>query len=128
MIRMILTVLFVIPFSLGFAADYQLTSPDQNIEVEVQLQEKIYYSVLFKGERVMQFSPLTLNVDGNTLGENAEVQNAETRQVDESIETVWGRRSDIRDFYNELTLQCGAIFQSNSAPIITALPIGLSPI
>ncbi len=92
--------------SFVFAADYRLDSPDKNIRVDIQVQEKIYYSVLFKGERVMQFSPLTLTVEDGVLGADAEVVEAEKRQVDETIQTVWGSRNEIRDFYNELTLQC----------------------
>jgi len=96
--------------SFVFAADYRLDSPDKNIQVDIQVQEKIYYSVLFKGERVMQFSPLTLTVEDGVLGADAEVVEAATRQVDETIETVWGSRNEIRDFYNELTLQCRGDF------------------
>ncbi len=97
--------LFVL-LSTAFASDYQLASPDENILVEVRLREKIYYSVLYKDERVMQFSPLTLTVDEKILGADAGVRHAETRQVDESIETVWGSRNTVRDYYNQLTLKC----------------------
>lgn len=94
----------------AFATDYQLSSPDERIQVQIQLREKIYYSVVYKGDRVMQASPLTMTINGKKLGANPEILKAHTTTVDESLATVWGRRKNIRDYYNQLTLDCAGNF------------------
>ncbi len=81
-----------------------LTSPDKNISVDVQIKEKIYYTVSFKGERVLEASPLTLTINDVVLGANPKVVNVDLKKVDESIQTIWGSRNEIRDNYNQLTL------------------------
>ena len=45
------------------ASDFKLISPDKNITIEVILKEKIYYTVSFKGDRVLEASPLTLTLE-----------------------------------------------------------------
>ena len=39
------------------AAELKLISPNRKISVDVLLKEKIYYTVLFKGKRVLEASP-----------------------------------------------------------------------
>lgn len=90
------------------AGDYQLTSPDGEIQVSIQLKEKIYYSVTYKGQRVMQASPLTLTINGKKLGAAPKVVEVAEQSVDQNLNTVWGRRTVIRDHYNELVLNCSA--------------------
>lgn len=81
-----------------------LTSPDKNITVEIGLKEKIYYTVLFKGERVLEASPLSLTLETAVLGANPKVANSKLTSIDEVIKTVYGSRKEIRDNYNQLTL------------------------
>jgi len=83
---------------------YKISSPDKNIEVNVNLKEKIYYSVSFKNENVLAFSPLTLSIDQSVLGANPQVLSVNEDKVDNTIQTVWGSRSQIRDNYNQLTI------------------------
>ena len=45
------------------AGDFKLISPDKNLAVEIKLKEKIYYSVTFKEERVLEASPLSITID-----------------------------------------------------------------
>ena len=81
-----------------------LTSPDKNITVEIGLKEKIYYTVSFKGERVLEASPLSLALETAVLGANPKVTGSKLTNVDEKIRTVWGSRKEIRDHYNLLAL------------------------
>ncbi len=86
------------------ANDLTLTSPDGNISVQVIFREKIYYSVAFKGERVLEASPLSLTLENKVLGVNPKVMNSNEIAKDEMISTVWGSRKEIRDNYNQLTV------------------------
>lgn len=81
-----------------------LQSPDLNIKVEVTFKEKIYYTVSFQGERVLEASPLSLALENVVLGENPKVTGSKLTTVDEKISTVWGSRKEIRDHYNQLAI------------------------
>jgi len=86
------------------AKDIIITSPDRNISVQIILKEKIYYSVLFKGERVLEASPLSLTLENKVLGVNPKVINSNEIAKDELISTVWGCRKEIRDNYNQVKI------------------------
>lgn len=81
-----------------------LQSPDLNIKVEVTFKEKIYYTVSFQDERVLEASPLSLALENVVLGENPKVTGSKLTTVDEKISTVWGSRKEIRDHYNQLAI------------------------
>jgi alpha-glucosidase len=81
-----------------------LNSPDNNIKIEISLNEKIYYSVYFKGERVMDPSPLSITIENVVLGEQPKILSSKFTSIDENITTVWGSRKVINDHYNLLTL------------------------
>jgi len=99
-----LTVLAFLALLPARAVDLKLNSPDKNIVVEVSLKEKIYYTVSFKGERVLEASPLSLSIDNSVLGSNPKLLNAVPSTVDEKIATVYGSRKEIHDRYNQLAL------------------------
>ena len=88
------------------AADYTLSSPDKTISIRIQLTDKIYYAVDVDGESVMWDSPISMTLEeGIILGQNPKLANSQTRSINETIQTVWGIRSEITDQYNELTLE-----------------------
>ena len=82
----------------------KISSPDQNLQVEVVLKEKIYYTVTYKNERVLELSPISLTLKQATLGVNPELAKVDKSTIDQNIETVWGSRATIRDHYQEMTL------------------------
>ena len=102
--KLILVAIFVMVFLSAKAGDLILYSPNRDISVEVILKEKIYYSVTYKGERVMDASPLTLSLENAVLGANPKVLNTKQTSIDEKMPTVWGSRKEIRDNYNQLAL------------------------
>jgi len=81
-----------------------LTSPDQQLSVQVVLREKIYYMVSFKGERVLELSPISLTLDRTTLGKNPQIKRISQTSVNQKIKTVWGSRKEIVDNYNQLSI------------------------
>lgn len=102
-----IVILILLFFCLGTlqAGELQpLVSPDKNITVNFSLKEKIYYAVSFKGERVLEASPLSLALENVVLGENPKVAVSKLTTVDERISTVWGSRKEIRDHYNQLSI------------------------
>ncbi len=99
----ILGILLVIATSL-FAQTTQVSSPDGTIRVEISLKEKVYYSVYFKNERVLEASPISMTLNDKTLGVNPRILNSQVQQVNEQIKPVWGVRSTIADNYNLLAI------------------------
>jgi len=81
-----------------------LASPNNNISVNIVLKDKIYYNVTFKGEQVLETSPLSLKLANKTLGANPKLSSQNSSSVDEIIKTVWGNRNNIEDKYNQLIL------------------------
>lgn len=96
--------------SIQAQSGFSLSSPDHTISVDISLKEKIYYSVSFKGERVLEASPLSINIDNAVLGANPVIVNAKNTSIDGVIPTVWGSRKSIKDQYNQLILDCEGDF------------------
>ena len=90
--KLIFAALFTMAILSAKAGDIILNSPNRNITVEVILKDKIYYSVTYEGERVMEASPLTLSLEKVVLGANPKVLNTKQTSIDEKIPTVWGSR------------------------------------
>ena len=81
-----------------------MASPDENIQIEVVLAERVYYSVKYKIDRVLDHSPVSMTLSDKVLGKDPVITDVRERSVDEKIRTVWGSRNVIQDLYNELTL------------------------
>jgi len=55
---MLVTVLSMVLVSLGsasFGKEYEVSSPDKDLRVKVDVKEKIYYSVLYKSKQLLDF-------------------------------------------------------------------------
>ena len=96
--------------SLQAQSGFSLSSPDLTISVDISLKEKIYYSVSYKGERVLEASPLSINIDNAVMGANPVIVNTKNTSIDGVIPTVWGGRKSIKDQYNQLILDCEGDF------------------
>lgn len=99
-----------------------LFSPDKNISVDVVLTEKIYYSVSFKGNRILDFSPLTLSLSNRVLGENPKIKKVDHATINQTIATVWGSRNEISDRYNEMAID----FEGDFSVIFRAYENGIA--
>ena len=98
--------LFLGIFFHGKSEEYTLSSPDKNIQLTVKTTDKLYYKVAYKGKDVIWYSPLSMSLeDGRTLGKNPIVNSHTTKEVDESINTVWGNRAQVQNHYQELVLK-----------------------
>ncbi len=97
--------LFLFQGVFGFCAgDLELTSPDKNLLVEVLLHDKIYYRVSYKGEMIMQASPLAMEIGDHNPGYKPVLEFSETKEIDRKIAPVWGSRNKIKDHCHQLTL------------------------
>ena len=65
-------VLLIFGFSLGlsYGQEYQVISPQGDLELQISVKEEIAYSVLKKGQVVMQDNKAALQLEDKTLGQN----------------------------------------------------------
>ena len=88
------------------AQNYEIYSPDKNINVIVQSGKSISYSVNYKSKTLVSPSELGMSFHPDIFsGKAPEILNAATRNVNEAIiPVVREKRSIIPDIYSELTI------------------------
>lgn len=102
----IIAILLTFSIAAAQAADYTLQSPDGQIRIRIETTDRTYYAVDFQGKEIMWYSPISMTLaDGTVLGEHPKVLRTETNTVNATIEPVWGIRSEIPEYYNELILE-----------------------
>lgn len=123
------------------AKDYTVVSPDGHLKVTVSDGAKLSWSIsrddavilapsgisiktlaIDESSRITKSALLNSRRDSKavshtaptgftTFGENVRVKKAKTRSVDETISTVAYKRAEVRDHFNELTLDCSGDFK-----------------
>jgi alpha-glucosidase len=100
------------------AKTYTLKSPDQNIRISIAVEKDIRYSVFFKGQPVVQESPIALILDnGLSLGHDPKVSDFRTQKIDDKIvPVIKEKRALILDKCNEMEItfkdQFGLFFRA----------------
>ncbi len=91
----------------AFASDPEsLASPDGSIKVTVASGSQLDYSIQFNGKDVLLDSPISLNFSGSQpFGPGLAIQNVSRRSADESWQRVYGKRKQVRNHFNEMTLE-----------------------
>jgi alpha-glucosidase len=111
MIRYKLVVLvLVVSISFGvesFGKEYKITSPDKNIRLKINIEQKILYSVNNKSKQLIKPSPISLMLSGNRiLGANPQVLQVTSRNVDEQITPPVRIKSKvIVEKFNEMSIE-----------------------
>ncbi len=108
--RRLYLLLGVLPFSVAsaLAAAYQLSSPDGNIAVNVDVAKSLTWSVEKGGEVLVEPSAIGLEIDGlkSQLGLNSKVTKVTRRSVDDLLTAVVPTKfKEVKDNYNELSLK-----------------------
>jgi len=125
-IRMLIASVFA--FFLAFAvraaaSNFTLRSPDDRIEIQIHVANRITYDVAFKGRPLLKDSTLALNVGGKTLGENPQLKSSKKNSADKMLEPVVRQKfAKIREHYNELRLD----FDGGFAVVFRAYPEGVA--
>ncbi len=84
---------------------YQLKSPDGKLELTVDVDKTITYSLTHEKEVMIGPSPISMTLDnGKVFGANPGVKSEKKQSVNQVIESPFYKRSRIQDHYNELTL------------------------
>ena len=87
---------------------YVLTSPDGKLvsHIVASSDDELSYDISLDGVQILKRSRLTLNrVYGTTTTDRLPVKKITRRSVDEMIKSPFYRQAEMRNHYNELTLQ-----------------------
>jgi len=108
--RLLVVLLFVISISFGaesFGREYEVVSPDKNLLLKIDIEQKILYSVGYKSKQLIKPSPISLTLSGNRiLGANPQVLEVKRRSVDEQIiPPVRIKSKIIADKFNEISIK-----------------------
>ncbi|WP_163709336.1 glycoside hydrolase family 97 protein [Mangrovibacterium lignilyticum] len=103
--RLLFTLVVALTFYTGVLGQVaSVSSPNNTIKINVKLTDRIYYNLEVDEKGTMWYSPISMSTNQGELGQNPVLLNQSSNSVDQSIKTVWGTRSEVKDQYNELTL------------------------
>ena len=94
---------------------FNVQSPDGNTSVQIEVGNKILWSVKDKNAAVIEPSSISMQLNNEVLGDNAIITSSKTEKVNNVINAVNYIKATIPDNYNQLTLNCkndfGIIFR-----------------
>jgi alpha-glucosidase len=102
--------LVVMIISCSSNKDYQLKSPDGNVELLINPGDEdspgIRFSVFYNKIQVLKDCPFSLAFKGMPgIGRNFRISGSDQKMIDESWERVWGKSKQVRNYCNELTVE-----------------------
>ncbi len=123
-INTIICLIFFIGFQTLYAKDYQLASPDGTNVLIISVNDKITYTLIVDGIKVMNPSLMSMTIEnGSILGDNPKVLRKKIRSIDEILYPELRVKSkEIRDHFNELTLS----FKGNYSLVFRAYDNGVA--
>jgi alpha-glucosidase len=101
-----LSILFILSHFILLAQEsFTLVSPDGQLNAKIELKDKIYYSLSFNDRAFIDASPISMEMmDGSVWGKNPSARKNTTRKVNEILTPLYGKRKEIKDQFNELTI------------------------
>src|SRR5262249_48499539 len=100
-----------------------LRSPDDRIEVQIRVSNRITYDVSVNNTLLLKDSSLAIKIGDKTLGENPQLKSSTKSSVDKVLEpAVRQKFARIREHYNELRLD----FDLGYAVVFRAYPEGIA--
>jgi len=100
---------------------YKLQSPDNELEIWVNVSDSITWSVNKGNQRIIAPSSILMTLEGDEmLGINPEVVNVKKEEFSSVIKAINYKKKDVEDHYNELILQ----FKNNFGLIFRAYDSG----
>ncbi len=105
--RIVIT-LFLGCFAVGMQAQKttSIKSPDGQVVVNITLDNLIYYDVISHGDTLLAGSHLSLELQGQCLGENPVMRSMKETRVDETVTPPFPlKQKSVRNCYNQLTMQ-----------------------
>jgi len=87
------------------AQSYSLSSPNNNIAVNISTGDDIRYSVSYNGNPVLLPTPVSLELtNGIILGKEPTITGVQRQTVNKTLKPIYGISSTIAENYNELSI------------------------
>lgn len=83
---------------------YRLQSPDQKLEVEVSMRDKISFIIRHDGSEVMSASVGMTLLGEKALGDHPKVSRVVKASVDKEIPSPFYKKNVVKDVYNEMRI------------------------
>lgn len=97
--------LLFISLSLFSQKHFSLKSPDENLEIKIEVGHKITYSLIHQGDVVLQPSTIGMEIeDGKYFGINGKVIKEKRDRIDQTISSPFYKKNKIKDICNELVI------------------------
>jgi alpha-glucosidase len=96
--------------------DFEIKSPDGSNSVHIVAGAKLEWSVLHKGNRIIEPSSISMRLEGGqVLGDNAQIISHSAEKVETSFRALNYKKTIVMDQCNQLTIDCnedyGVIFR-----------------
>ncbi len=87
------------------ADTYSVKSPNGKIEASICDGKNLTLTITADGQRLLDAAKIGMNTDRGAIGIDAKAKASSTTMCEETIEPVYGIRSEIPDVYNQLKLE-----------------------
>lgn len=103
--NLLLLLLLSIAFSLSAQKKAELQSPNGEIKVSLSISDKIYYTISYSNDVLLENNHLSLNLGNEILGLNPKLSGQKTNKVNEVLTPVVPLKySSVKNQYNSLLL------------------------
>ncbi len=82
----------------------RLSSPNQQIKIELDIMEQLSYWVTFNQDTIIDKSSISFTLHDSTQLHRFKIINFQESSVNETWERVWGKRKQVINNYNELVV------------------------
>lgn len=101
--RFLITV-FILFSLLINAKNFELTSPDNKLKIEISIEDRICYTVKHGQDTLIYPSFISMKLENKIPGRNPKIKTTKTNSVNTVIQSPFYKRSSIKDNYNELKI------------------------
>ncbi|WP_291102736.1 MULTISPECIES: glycoside hydrolase family 97 protein [unclassified Dysgonomonas] len=103
--NLLLLLFLSIAFSISAQKKAELQSPNGEIKVSLSISDKIYYTISYSNDVLLENNHLSLNLGNETLGLNPKLSGQKTNKVNEVLTPVVPLKySSVNNQYNSLLL------------------------
>lgn len=102
---LLLLIIYVFPYAYG-QKTHNLISPDENIQVLVNLSDKISYDLIYQNEILLKQCKLQMEIGEQKIGSNPKLSKVSHKSIDESLTPIIPLKfSTVSNRYNQLLLK-----------------------
>lgn len=88
------------------AQHLELSSPNKELKVSIEISDKIYYSISYADEELLETNSLSMTLKNEVLGLNPKLQSKKTKTVNKEFKPVVPLKyAVVKNHYNSLTLK-----------------------